>query len=149
MTPADAARLLGVAAIFDRRTIGETEARAWADALDDLDPRDCADAIRAHYRDQTTWIMPAHIRERIAAVRRAEAERAKNARQLAAIESAKRDAATEAAARARDEARAAFERAIAERIAACDQCDDQARVLDSTGRPTREHCTHPNARRTA
>jgi hypothetical protein len=68
----DAARLLALAAAFDRRTVGEEDAVAWADVLADLDAEDCAKAIRDHYRDQTAWIMPAHIRT---AVRRARAER--------------------------------------------------------------------------
>lgn len=68
----DAARLLALAAAFDRRTVGEEDAIAWSDVLADLDAEDCAKAIRDHYRDQTAWIMPAHIRT---AVRRARAER--------------------------------------------------------------------------
>jgi hypothetical protein len=68
----DAARLLALAAAFDRRTVGEEDAVAWADVLADLDAEDCARAVREHYRDQTAWIMPAHVR---AAVKRYRNER--------------------------------------------------------------------------
>jgi hypothetical protein len=75
VTPADAAELLTLAASFDRRSIGEADALAWADALGDLDRAECTDAIRAHYRESTDWLMPAHIRERVKARRAAEHER--------------------------------------------------------------------------
>jgi hypothetical protein len=71
MTPADAARILAVAAAFDRRTVGELDAHAWADALHDLNPTDCLEAARAHYRHTTDWLMPAHIRTYVENVRRA------------------------------------------------------------------------------
>lgn len=69
MKPSEAATLLTLAATFDRRTIGETDAHAWADALDGLTPADCAEAIRAHYRDSTEWLMPAHIRTTVRRLR--------------------------------------------------------------------------------
>lgn len=62
MTPADAARLLTLAAAYDRRTIGEADAIAWADALHGLNVEDCAAAIRAHYAGSTEWVMPATVR---------------------------------------------------------------------------------------
>lgn len=72
VTPGDAARLLALAAAYDRRTIGEADAVAWADVLADLDVADCAQAIREHYTISTDWIMPAHVRR---IVRRLRAER--------------------------------------------------------------------------
>ena len=75
ITPPIAARLLAVVQAFDHRTVGETDAIAWADALSDLDPEDCAEAIRDHYRHRTDWIMPAHIRGYIVRKQRDEAER--------------------------------------------------------------------------
>lgn len=76
VTPADAAELLMIAAAFDRRTIGEADAVAWADALHDLDPMMCAAGVRSHYRDTAEWIMPSHIRQRVKALRETAAERA-------------------------------------------------------------------------
>lgn len=76
MTPADAAELLALAAAFDRRTVGRADATAWADALTGLDKADCAEAIRAHFRDCTDYLMPAHVRQ---GVKRIRADRIRNA----------------------------------------------------------------------
>jgi len=62
MNRADVARLLGVAAAFDSRTVGETDVAAWTMALDGLDTDRCRAAIVKHYRTETDRIMPAHIR---------------------------------------------------------------------------------------
>jgi hypothetical protein len=88
MSPADAARILAVAAIYDRRTVGEADAMAWADALSDKDPRECAEAVREHYRDSTAWCMPAHIRAIVERRRRDAALRRKDAATLRGIEQA-------------------------------------------------------------
>lgn len=69
MTTAEAARLLTLAAAYDRRTIGEADATAWADALHGLRAADCAEAIRRHYRDSRDWIMPADIRHTVRKLR--------------------------------------------------------------------------------
>lgn len=68
VTPADAARLLAVAAVYDKRTVGEIEASAWSDALRDLDARQCGEAIREHFAkcDDGRYLLPAHIRRHIA-----------------------------------------------------------------------------------
>lgn len=86
VTPSDAAKLLGVAAAFDRRTVGEAEAIAWADALHDLDPNDCQLAIRSHYHDSAVFVMPSHVRQRVKAIRETAAERAHRAMMREAIE---------------------------------------------------------------
>jgi len=75
LTPADAAELLALAATFDRRTVGVTDAAAWADALYDLEPADCADAVRLHYRESTAWIMPGHVRQRVSYLKNARADK--------------------------------------------------------------------------
>ena len=78
LTPADAARLLALAAAYDKRTTSETDDIAWADALYDLDPEDCAEAIRLHYRETDAWLMPAHVRQRVAYIRNARADERHN-----------------------------------------------------------------------
>jgi hypothetical protein len=64
-----AALLLGHIAAFDRRTVGETDARAWAKALDDIPLDDDAyDAVARFFgtapqqRDAQRWIQPHHVR---------------------------------------------------------------------------------------
>jgi len=70
MTPGDAAKLLALAAAFDRRTVGEADAMAWASTLDDLRLEDCIDAVKNHYRESTEWIMPSHVRAGVRAIHR-------------------------------------------------------------------------------
>ncbi|WKK26851.1 hypothetical protein QZH56_15395 [Streptomyces olivoreticuli] len=63
MTPADAAELLTLCAAFDRRTIGETDARAWAAALNGVPlDADTREAVARHYAETEQWITPAHVR---------------------------------------------------------------------------------------
>ena len=69
MKPSDAAKLLALAAAFDRRTVGEADAIAWADALGGLNPSDCAQVIRDHYAESTDWLMPAHVRQGVKRIR--------------------------------------------------------------------------------
>lgn len=58
MTPAEAAALLAIAAAFDNRKPDADAAKAWAYALDGLRFVDCRDAILAHYRASSEWLMP-------------------------------------------------------------------------------------------
>ncbi|PSJ29809.1 hypothetical protein B7P34_04675 [Streptosporangium nondiastaticum] len=70
MTPADAAELLALAAAFDRRTIGEADAHAWARALRDIPlDRDTRTAVAEHYARTEQWITPARVREVRARIR--------------------------------------------------------------------------------
>lgn len=61
--------LLTLMASYDRRKVGEADVAAWYAAMGDLAFSDSRDAVIAHYRDSTEWIMPAHVRRRVAAVR--------------------------------------------------------------------------------
>lgn len=72
MTPAEAQMLLGIAASFDNRKPSEEAAIAWSHALGELPFADCRDAVVAHYRRSTDWIMPGHI---ITAVKQVRAKR--------------------------------------------------------------------------
>jgi hypothetical protein len=61
MTLSETADLLSIAAGVDKRTIGESDVRAWQMVLDDI-PFDAAcAALRAHYRETTKPVMPADI----------------------------------------------------------------------------------------
>lgn len=70
MTPAQAAALLTRAAAFDNRTIGETDAEAWAAALHDMPfDTDTLNAVARYYSAPTQpnetgrrWIEPHHVR---------------------------------------------------------------------------------------
>ncbi|MEV5673485.1 hypothetical protein AB0L28_32530 [Streptomyces sp. NPDC052503] len=70
MTPADAAELLTLAAAFDRRTVGEADARAWAAALNAMPLDDDARAaVARHYAETDRWLTPAHVRQQRAKIR--------------------------------------------------------------------------------
>lgn len=72
MTPAEAGALLTVAAAFDNRKPDADAAKAWSIALDGLRFEDCRDAIVAHYRASSEWLMPTKV---IAEVKKIRAKR--------------------------------------------------------------------------
>jgi hypothetical protein len=61
MDHADALEVLAVAAAFDRRTVGEADGMAWSMALPEVGMQPAKDAVIAHYRVTTDWVMPAHV----------------------------------------------------------------------------------------
>lgn len=61
MTLAETADLLSIAAAIDKRTLGESDVRAWQMVLDDIDFAAAREALRAHYRETTKPAMPADI----------------------------------------------------------------------------------------
>jgi hypothetical protein len=69
MTPAEAQNLLSVAAAFDNRKPSEEAAIAWSHALADLPYGDCRDAVVAHYRTSSEWLMPAKVIAEVKRVR--------------------------------------------------------------------------------
>jgi hypothetical protein len=61
MTLSETADLLSIAAAIDKRTLGESDVRAWQMVLNDI-PFDAAcSALRDHYRETTRPAMPADI----------------------------------------------------------------------------------------
>lgn len=69
MTLGETIDLLTAAAAFDRRTVGEADAAAWHAAVGDLRFEDCQQAVIAHYRETSDWLMPAHVRQRVLEIR--------------------------------------------------------------------------------
>lgn len=70
MNTADAAELLTLAAAFDRRTIGEADARAWAAALHAVPlDHDTRAAVARHYAETREWLTPAHVTSTRARIR--------------------------------------------------------------------------------
>lgn len=68
-------RLLGLMALADNRKPPEDDEGSkamiafWLSMVGDLAYADAAQAVQAHYRESREWIMPADIRQRVAAVR--------------------------------------------------------------------------------
>lgn len=76
MNRAECAQLLTVISSYDRRTLGEADVIAWHGTLGDLRFDECRDAVVKHYAQQTDWLMPAHVRRLVLAVRQDQAMRA-------------------------------------------------------------------------
>lgn len=80
MNLVETTELLAMIAAFDRRTVGESDVRAWHAVLSDIDLADAIEAVRHHYRQRLDWMMPAHV---IVAVREIEQARARATRRWA------------------------------------------------------------------
>lgn len=68
MNDLEAAKLLTIAAGFDRRQVTEMTARAWAAALSDQSYSDCERAVIEHYRDADTrreYLSVGHVLDRV------------------------------------------------------------------------------------
>lgn len=65
MTLSETADLLSIAAAIDKRTLGESDVRAWQMVLDDVPFEAAREALRAHYRETTKHAMPADIVRRV------------------------------------------------------------------------------------
>lgn len=82
MTPMEAGRLLGLMAMYDSRTVAPPDVAAWLQVVGDLPYGDCEAAVYAHYRECRERIMPADVRQRVAAVRSERLRRAGNLEEL-------------------------------------------------------------------
>lgn len=81
MRPSEAAQVLATASAFDRRTVGQADAEAWAAVLDDVPLADAIGAVKTHYATKRDFIYPADITHIVKAVR---AERVRAAGNLEA-----------------------------------------------------------------
>lgn len=61
METREAFQLLTLASARDGRTVDAAVATVWADDLQDVSLADAVTAARAHYRDSSDWLMPAHV----------------------------------------------------------------------------------------
>lgn len=61
--------LLSLISARDNRTVGRATVLAWLEDLDGIDFRDARRAVTQHYRESTDWLMPAHIRDHVRAIR--------------------------------------------------------------------------------
>lgn len=61
MKISEAAAILTMASSYDKRTVGEADAQAWALALGDMRLQDARDAVVAHFTESTEWLTPAHV----------------------------------------------------------------------------------------
>jgi len=61
MNRAETARLLGLAAAFDQRTVGDADVVAWSTVLDWVPFTDGVAAVKAHYAVEVRRVMPADV----------------------------------------------------------------------------------------
>lgn len=61
----EAFQLLVLASARDGRQVSQATAKVWADDLSDIGLDEAISAARAHYRESTAWLMPAHVIERV------------------------------------------------------------------------------------
>lgn len=66
----EAGRLLAKVAGYDNRTVGDANILAWHEALSDVDYHDALQAVAAHFRDSTDYLMPVHVRRGAEAIDR-------------------------------------------------------------------------------
>lgn len=69
MNAEEMGELLALAALYDNRTVGDADILAWLNAIGDLPYRDADTAVAAHYGESTERLLPAHVRERVQAIR--------------------------------------------------------------------------------
>jgi hypothetical protein len=94
MDPEDVGKILGIAAGIDKRIVGKADIISWGRALDGLDPRECAEAVEAHFADPATcdrYLVVGHVIGRVQARHRQAAEQRKNDRQQLALEAAREE----------------------------------------------------------
>lgn len=80
------AAVLGLIAARDRRTIGETDIRAWHQDIGDLDFDVACEAVSVHFRESTEYLMPAHLRRIAAGIIRERRRQLREAEEQRAIE---------------------------------------------------------------
>ena len=75
MTSDEVWDLLELIASIDRRKLGLTDRETWEGLIGDLSAADTQAAVIAHYRESREWIMPADVRTRVKAIRKARLDR--------------------------------------------------------------------------
>lgn len=68
--------LLQMIAAADHRTVGKPDVLLWQSAIGDLPFDDCVTAVGAHVRESTEWLKPAHVYQRVKAIRASRLEHA-------------------------------------------------------------------------
>lgn len=71
MNAAEVSKLLGLMALADSRRVAEPDVVFWLKVVGDLRYADAESGVFAHYRESTERMMPAHLRERVKAIRQA------------------------------------------------------------------------------
>lgn len=73
MKKSEVLKLLTIASAFDSRRPTDEQVDAWFAVIGDLDYGDAERAVREHFRESISWMLPGHV---VAGVRAIQAERA-------------------------------------------------------------------------
>lgn len=65
MNKTEIAKLLAMAATVDSRNVGTEHVEGWHRVLGEVEFEPAVDAMWAHFRDSTDWLLPAHIKQRV------------------------------------------------------------------------------------
>lgn len=76
MNQTEISTLLAIIAQVDNRALSPADVITWHGLLGDLRFDECDEAVKAHRRESTDWVMPAHVRKRVLAKRQDSAMRA-------------------------------------------------------------------------
>lgn len=71
MTDDEIVDLLTLMASYDRRHLSKADVGPWRAIIGDFQFADAWQAVIDHYTESTEWIMPAHLRQRVSAIRQA------------------------------------------------------------------------------
>lgn len=77
MNPSDCGDLLRACAFYDNRKVTKEAMVAWSHAIHpDITKHDALQAIAEHHGESTEYILPAHVNQRVKAIRRERLQRA-------------------------------------------------------------------------
>lgn len=70
MNRSETAVLLGIAAAYDQRTVGESDVMAWQELLGDVRAADAVQAVKDHYSTETRRVMPVDVLNGVRRIRK-------------------------------------------------------------------------------
>ncbi|PRI11906.1 hypothetical protein [Leucobacter massiliensis] len=70
MKKSEVAKLLAIVSAFDHRRVAAEHVEAWAAVIGHLPFGDAEEAVRRHLQTSHEWLMPVHVVEGVAALRR-------------------------------------------------------------------------------
>lgn len=71
MNRTEVGQLLALAALVDNRTVTPEACLMWHELTGAIPYQDAVEAMHAHYRESTDWLMPAHVVRRVTSMRKA------------------------------------------------------------------------------
>lgn len=73
MNKVEIAKLLTIASMIDNRTVGPETVQEWHRVIGNLDFEPARDAVEQHFRESTSYLLPAHVTAQVRRVREVKA----------------------------------------------------------------------------